>query len=229
MKIHERKCAVCGLHVASWSEMRRHMAAEHPKTRECEHCQQQFSTRSQLKEHKKIHSESRQVFCCTEKDCDKKFLYLRNLTVHVRMVHCSAALRCTAEGCDAKLSSRRTLAAHVRQHAEGRDGDNARTRKKPRDRSDKGLPKKPAVCLLTGLDVDSQGSRALLNTAEGIRQDTQQIEEELRAVPSIMNTLLESDEEVEEEDSQQMLCRRQNNVKSTGIDGFHIIKAIRQT
>ena len=119
LKIHTNKgylCPVkdCSLKFSLWSECTLHAVQCKKRQVNCDVCGKMFSERSNLKAHKKIHSEEREVFQCTYDGCGRFYTKQYNLKVHVQSFHLNIRpFVCSKEGCNKRFHFQHLLRKHL--------------------------------------------------------------------------------------------------------------------
>lgn len=117
---HERfKCVIpsCPLiaHQFNWTFYNQHMAVYHSEPFICDHCDERFLLKSQIREHVKQHMPK---FNCTQPNCNRTFLESKNLINHVRIGHGERTYKCNVIGCDWLFKYKACLNRHIRIHQE---------------------------------------------------------------------------------------------------------------
>lgn len=112
---HERfKCDIpsCVLseHKFCWSFYQRHMATYHSEPYVCDHCNEHFLLKSQIKQHVKVHMPS---FTCTQLGCGKTFAEYRYMQNHIRLSHTETTYKCNVVGCDWEFKYKNCFKKHV--------------------------------------------------------------------------------------------------------------------
>lgn len=143
MKVHTGKgylCPVkdCSMKFNLWSECCVHTTECKKKEVKCDVCGKVFRERSNMKAHRKIHAEEREVFQCTYEGCGRFFTKQYNLKVHVQSFHQN--LRpyiCTKEGCTKRFNFQHLLRKHHEAVHDKRSSDEAceKPEKKKKKRS----------------------------------------------------------------------------------------------
>lgn len=113
-KTHQ--CSICGEILQKWSQLLDHKKAKHSKKYQCDVCKLQFSHRSNMDSHKKIHSENKDVFLCTVSGCNKFYFHTKNLRAHVRAKH-DPDRTWECHLCHRNLSTKQKLILHVKLHS----------------------------------------------------------------------------------------------------------------
>lgn len=121
---HERshKCEFCQEKFLKWTAYRTHLATQHPKIFKCSKCPRQFKTKHEFLLHKStVHSDERSVFHCTYQNCDKEYLFEKNLKFHIQVDHENKRFPCPVEGCDSVFKAKITQKRHVKNvHVSGK-------------------------------------------------------------------------------------------------------------
>ncbi|XP_039608575.1 zinc finger protein OZF-like [Polypterus senegalus] len=108
----EKCCLECGKQFTQKSDLNKHIKIHTgDKTYCCHECGKSFSRRSNLQSHKRIHT-GEKPYCCPE--CGKSFLKRSNFQNH-RRSHTGEKPHCCPE-CGTLFSSRRNLQNHIRIH-----------------------------------------------------------------------------------------------------------------
>jgi len=116
--IHKRfKCVIpsCPLleHNFLWSYYQKHMADYHSEPFECEHCSERFLIKSRIRKHVRQHMPR---FSCTLPNCDKKFVFSRNLFHHIQVGHGDRTYKCNVMGCDWQFKYKACFNRHMIIH-----------------------------------------------------------------------------------------------------------------
>ncbi|XP_069615141.1 transcription factor IIIA isoform X3 [Ranitomeya imitator] len=119
-KIHAgypcQKDSTCPFVGNTWSEYLKHAAAVHSDVT-CNVCNRTFKSKSNLKDHKKIHREERIVYRCPREDCDRTYTTKFNLKSHILSFHENLrSFVCEHEGCGKTFAMKQSLARHVNTH-----------------------------------------------------------------------------------------------------------------
>lgn len=115
---HDRfKCDIpsCPLkeRLFKWTFYRHHMADYHSEPFTCEHCDQQFVRKSQIRSHVKQHMPR---FTCTQSGCNKTFTSANSMEIHVQVGHGERLLKCSVVGCDWEFKYKYCLNRHLKIH-----------------------------------------------------------------------------------------------------------------
>ncbi|XP_064637066.1 transcription factor IIIA-like isoform X2 [Lineus longissimus] len=149
LKVHEGytcKKDGCSKHFEKWTQLRKHVAADHKSEHVCPTCHKSFPHRRILVRHMVIHEETRTVFVCPKEDCTRVYYEKRNLTAHLKSYHDGKRFSCSYEGCGRSYVSKNML-----DHANVHNPLSALAKKRPRKR--KGLLKISAASVLSGYDA----------------------------------------------------------------------------
>ena len=83
----------------------------------CTQCNMKFSNTTNLRQHLPIHNDTRIVFPCTHRGCDKVYTRKSNLKVHITTVHDGISrFTCTYPGCEKIFKFKCTLKKHLSSH-----------------------------------------------------------------------------------------------------------------
>ncbi|XP_072933990.1 zinc finger X-chromosomal protein-like [Epargyreus clarus] len=100
-------CENCGAGFSAKYLLERHMAVHSGERVECPICGKMLSRRTNMSEHLRCHSNTRQHICQL---CGRAFVRRATLNTHVRFVHHTGDQLC--DGCDGRFSSRKLLVNH---------------------------------------------------------------------------------------------------------------------
>ncbi|XP_065667534.1 transcription factor IIIA isoform X3 [Hydra vulgaris] len=137
-KMHANKeysCVVkdCSMKFNLWSECRQHMAVCKNNEKQCDICGKILSKSSNLKAHKKIHSESREVFQCTYTGCGRFYTKQYNLKVHYQSFHQNIRpFVCPKDKCKKSFHFQHLLRRHLDNHAANKEVKESKKPKRPR-------------------------------------------------------------------------------------------------
>lgn len=157
-KIH--KCPDCPEEFEKWSTMVAHRRIIHTLKFICVVCQGKFHSKTNLKVHEKIHSESREIFECDRENCPKYYYDKKNLQSHIKSKHEGKKFNCEIEGCDRQLSTKQKLILHHKMHKDSSsikkpNEENHKRPKKPRaKRFDAGHQKHSTISKLLGVNLE---------------------------------------------------------------------------
>lgn len=108
-------CTICGETLNKWSQLMVHRKEVHSKKYQCEVCKKEFSHKSNMDSHMKIHSANKDVFLCTVSGCEKFYFHSKNLRAHVRAKHDpDRTWECYV--CHRNLSTKQKLYLHLKWH-----------------------------------------------------------------------------------------------------------------
>jgi len=161
MKKHEEnECDICHKKFQKWTAFRTHIAREHPRKFKCSVCFQKFKSNVALKLHEStVHSGERSVFLCTYENCEREYLFEKNLKCHIKVDHEGQRFSCPVDGCNSVFKAKITLKRHTKNvHGRVAQSDGKSKNKKPkqprRPRKDKGVHKSSVALELTGFSSD---------------------------------------------------------------------------
>lgn len=157
---------------AKWTDLVAHKKVEHVIHHKCEQCNQLFYSKTNLKQHQKIHYPKleRTVYECPHEKCPKFYFDNKNLRFHIRSKHEGKKFICTHEDCKRALSTKQKLEQHLKMHVSANRmspvsfGSTASTRKQ---RKDAGTIKIPAACILTNVIVEDPEVTKLIIEGRG--------------------------------------------------------------
>ncbi|KAJ0051239.1 hypothetical protein NL108_016547 [Boleophthalmus pectinirostris] len=121
----EEGCAFVG---KTWTEFTAHRRGQHRTRFSCEECSRTFKDQACLKQHQRVHSDTRLVLKCPRGDCERTFTTAFNLQSHIWSFH--EELRpftCTHPGCGRSFSMKQSLIRHGVMH----DPERKKIRKTP--------------------------------------------------------------------------------------------------
>ncbi|XP_022906937.1 zinc finger protein 184-like [Onthophagus taurus] len=143
----------CGDVLDKWSLFLEHRRECQRKRLNCSICNKNFASKHNLKQHQETHKspDEKDVFLCPHKNCERVYLYKKNLDFHIKRFHEKVdvpKIPCHYEGCNKMLSKMQNYKIHIEKcHLNTKSAD-----KKPRKtRKDKGSFKKSIRSKLTGL------------------------------------------------------------------------------
>lgn len=119
MKIHNERgylCPVVDCHekFSLWSECRMHTAKCKMREVSCDVCGKIFAERSNMKAHRKVHAEEREVFTCTYEGCGRFYTKKHNLKAHVQSFHLNNRPHvCPRKGCTKSFYFAHKLRNHI--------------------------------------------------------------------------------------------------------------------
>ncbi|KAK3509422.1 hypothetical protein QTP70_034182 [Hemibagrus guttatus] len=127
-KVHKGyTCPDCSFLAKNWTELTKHRK-EHKVRVQCDECKKTFRDRWFLKQHQRVHSESRLVFLCPRDGCPRAYTTAFNLQSHILSFHQQErAFSCTQPGCSKTFSMKQSLQRHSVVHDPER-----KKQKKPR-------------------------------------------------------------------------------------------------
>ena len=106
-----------------------------------------------------IHSGERSVFHCTYENCEREYLFEKNLKCHIKVDHEGQRFSCPVDGCNSVFKAKITLKRHTKNvHGRVAQSDGKSKNKQPkqprRPRKDKGVHKSSVALELTGFSSD---------------------------------------------------------------------------
>ena len=106
-----------------------------------------------------IHSGERSVFHCTYENCEREYLFEKNLKCHIKVDHEGQRVSCPVDSCNSVFKAKITLKRHTKNvHGRVAQSDGKSKNKKPkqprRPRKDKGVHKSSVALELTGFSSD---------------------------------------------------------------------------
>ncbi|XP_027015231.2 general transcription factor IIIAa [Tachysurus fulvidraco] len=117
----------CSFLAKTWTELTKHRK-EHKVRVQCDECKKTFRDQWFLKQHQRVHSESRVVFVCPRDGCERSYSTAFNLQSHILSFHQQErAFSCTHPGCTKTFSMKQSLQRHSVVHDPER-----KKQKKPR-------------------------------------------------------------------------------------------------
>ncbi|XP_055911794.1 zinc finger protein 501 [Eupeodes corollae] len=178
-KIH--KCDRCEATFEKWSALLAHRKEfNHPMLYKCEQCLKEFKSKFFLEEHKNSHADDKEVFKCTYEDCTRFYTYKRNLLQHIRTAHEGKKIPCTFEDCAAIFSDKRALDNHIKVIHQKIQIRNSKTTKKPRSkRKDAGKRKQSTLSKLSGVFIEKEIDKQIMDGTATIDVDLQALQEEI--------------------------------------------------
>ncbi|XP_069704357.1 uncharacterized protein [Periplaneta americana] len=193
LKRHQRshrnyKCD-CGKNFRFWSLLQQHNKLFHPPEFTCDVCQKRFMSRCKLKVHVLIHQDpsNRDLLLCPYDNCERSYMYKRNLTEHMKRFHEKNLFECSHPDCGRKLSSKKKLEYHLKLHEAKRP---PRRNTRPRNkRRDAGKPKRAASALLCGFTYEEEKALLAINS---VTNDTTDIELCMLGVDQLSDKTTES-------------------------------------
>ncbi|XP_047110806.1 transcription factor IIIA-like [Schistocerca piceifrons] len=147
----------------TWTQLRKHVALEHPKEYVCDHCGRVFYNKTRLRSHVMVHQDpsEREVIYCPYNNCGRYYFEKKNLDHHIHACHDKKNYPCLHPGCGRQLSSQTTLRAHLKLH--NPKGPMPTKRKRPRKkRCDVGRHKRSMAVKLSGLRLEFSEERDLV-------------------------------------------------------------------
>lgn len=97
----------------NWTFYVQHMEKYHSEPFVCEHCDEKFFVKSQLRQHVKKHMPK---YTCTVAGCNKMFTFAKNMYNHVRFSHGERRYKCNHTGCDWDFKYKTCLQRHIKIH-----------------------------------------------------------------------------------------------------------------
>ncbi|XP_044736228.1 zinc finger protein 239-like [Chrysoperla carnea] len=161
LKKHEKKshteypCSVCDEKFNRWTDLLLHKKVNHKKvtTKEfkCEKCVKAFSKQEHLTAHEETHKDIRTFFTCPEENCEREYLYKRNLVQHIKIAHEKKVYKCEFPNCEKILQHKKTFIHHMNLHNKPLNSTEKIKTKQRAKRKDAGVPKYSAIMQLSGL------------------------------------------------------------------------------
>ncbi|KAF7688443.1 general transcription factor IIIAa [Silurus meridionalis] len=106
----------CSFVAKNWTELNKHRK-EHKVRVQCEDCKKMFRDRWFLKQHQRVHADSRLVFVCPRDGCGRSYTTAFNLQSHILSFHQQErAFSCTHPGCTKTFSMKQSLQRHSVVH-----------------------------------------------------------------------------------------------------------------
>ncbi|XP_050531230.1 transcription factor IIIA-like [Daktulosphaira vitifoliae] len=97
----------------NWLLYSKHMEKYHCEPYSCEHCNEQFLHKSQIRIHVTKHMP---CFPCTEPGCNKTFALNKNLLDHIKVGHGERIYKCDVVGCDWDFKYKICYKRHIKLH-----------------------------------------------------------------------------------------------------------------
>ncbi|XP_073518569.1 transcription factor IIIA [Phyllobates terribilis] len=119
-KIHAgypcQKDSTCLFVGKTWSEYLKHAAAVHSDIT-CNVCNRTFKSKTNLRDHKKIHREEQIVYQCPRENCDRTYTTKFGLKNHILSFHENMrSFVCEQEGCGKTFAMKQSLERHINTH-----------------------------------------------------------------------------------------------------------------
>lgn len=125
----EAGCAFTG---KTWTDFLAHRREQHRARFSCDECSKTFSNQWNLKQHQRVHSETRLVLRCPREGCERTFTTAFNLQSHVSSFHEEQRpYSCPHPGCGRSFAMKQSLTRHSVIH----DPERKKIRESQRKRS----------------------------------------------------------------------------------------------
>ncbi|XP_077460733.1 transcription factor IIIA-like [Stigmatopora argus] len=136
----------CTFSGSTWTEYVKHRKEHHQRQLLCPECGKFFKDSWFLKQHQLVHADTRKVYLCPREACDRSFVSISNLQMHLRSFH--EKLRpfaCNHPGCERTFTMKICLQRHSVVHDPQRK---KMQRKEPRPKRSR--PKRSLASRLSG-------------------------------------------------------------------------------
>ncbi|XP_026881953.1 general transcription factor IIIAa isoform X2 [Electrophorus electricus] len=106
----------CSFIGKNWTDLTKHRK-EHKVKVQCDQCKKMFRDMWFLRQHQRVHSETRVVFCCPREGCTRSYTTAFNLQSHILSFHQEErTFTCTHPGCGKAFAMKQSLQRHCVVH-----------------------------------------------------------------------------------------------------------------
>ncbi|KAB0798964.1 hypothetical protein PPYR_06850 [Photinus pyralis] len=202
-RLHQKYYCKCGEQFEKWSVLVAHRKTCDSSKKVCRVCNMSFEHSGNFKSHLETHfANAAHKFICGYDDCNRSYMYKKNLTCHIRRFHQKQhlikKLKCTAPGCQMTFGRNQILKNHIQKCHSGK----SKLRKERKPRRDKGVSKQSTAAILAGLELPRSVHTDII---KGGTIDFSMIEK----LPNLINPVLNkcSGSPIEKSDSEPELVK----------------------
>lgn len=112
-------------------------------------------------------------FVCEHEGCEREYAYEKNLKHHIKIAHTGLSFNCTVENCDQLFKSNQNRLKHIvrdhngKKNALVKPSSPNRQKKVRRRRKDAGKRTRSIIPIMTGIVVDWETEKLILNRNNG--------------------------------------------------------------